>query len=291
MIEELVNYCNNCFSTTVINQECGKELSTSCSDCLKEIHYNQSPDRQYDCPSMCYWYVCQNIYRYATEMIWLFHDIKPLLNSATKQIKICSIGSGPASELIALEEYRAKNKLTFDYAYTGFDTNTIWKPIQDKLVELSAEPDKIRFVNNDVFEYYKTVDERPHIIILNYMLSDMLRHGRQPFEEFLERFYDFVDTLPAAVIFINDINLGRDETEPRYYFSEIYRRLRKNISQGYYKCTMYHFADSIKAYFQYGIQRSNNTLLISPPNEIANKYKTNTECHSAQLLFIKKKEK
>lgn len=50
-----------------------------------------------------------------------------------------------------------------------------------------------------------------------------------------------------------------------------------------------HFADSIKKYYRYGNnQRARSSILFKIPDEISSKFATNTECHSAQLLIIKK---
>lgn len=55
------------------------------------------------------------------------------------------------------------------------------------------------------------------------------------------------------------------------------------------KC--YHFADSMKNYYAYGCQRARNAILFEVPDNILSKYNTNTECHSAQIAIVKKKER
>lgn len=52
-----------------------------------------------------------------------------------------------------------------------------------------------------------------------------------------------------------------------------------------------HFVDSLKPYYRYGNNpRARNSILFRVPDEISSKFVTNTECHSAQLLIIKKKQ-
>ena len=60
--------------------------------------------------------------------------------------------------------------LPFEFTYTGFDTNTIWNPIQGYIASLSSYPDKVSFCYEDVFEHYAKVDEHPNVIILNYKI-------------------------------------------------------------------------------------------------------------------------
>lgn len=97
-------------------------------------------------------------------MVWQLHDKELGLRSRKSALNICSIGCGPCSELIAIEEYRKKHGLTFDYTYTGFDFNDVWNPIQHQVALLSAMPDSIKFVNGDIFDYYKDTGDNPDMI-------------------------------------------------------------------------------------------------------------------------------
>lgn len=105
MIQELVNHCHSCYDLEVGKVPFDKAHCVSCEDCLKEIHYPLGTHRQYDCIVMCHYYVCHNIYRYATEMLWLFHEKALGFKARTSPIRMCSIGCGPCSELVAFEEY------------------------------------------------------------------------------------------------------------------------------------------------------------------------------------------
>jgi len=290
MIQELVEFCDASFAPNTKGLPCYGNPIISCTDCLKEIHFNRGSNREYDCMNMCHWYVCQDIYRYVSEMAWQLHDTKLGLRKRIAPLNICSIGCGPCSELIAIEEYRRKNGLTFEYNYTGFDLNNVWSPIQHKVASLTADPTSIKFVNEDVFDYYGHTEDRPDMIIMNYMLSDMLKHGEKTFAEFLNNFFNFVDGLSSCFILINDINLGRNKSEPRYYYDTICDRIKKGCSHGGFDCIKYHFADSQKPYFRFEEKRPMSEVLFKVPEKIAKQYNTNTECHSAQMTIIKKKE-
>lgn len=290
MIQELVDFCNTCYTPVLKGFPCDDLPHMTCPDCLKEIHFNKKSSRKYDCVNMCYWYVCQDIYRYTTEMAWLLHDRELGLRTRMSPLNICSIGCGPCSELIAIEEYRKHYRLSFDYSYTGFDINGVWQPIQQEIISLSASPDLIKIINDDVFDYYDGTNERPNMIILNYMLSDMLRYGQKKFSAFIEQFCTFVNRLPSCAILINDINRGLDDTDPRKYYQKIYNSIVQGCGTNNIECKCYHFADSMKNFFSYGVRRASNSILFSVPEDIASKYSTNTECHSAQMTIIKKKE-
>lgn len=106
MIQELVKHCSSYYDLKfdkVSNRDCG-----DCGDCLKKIHYPLGTYKQYDCIVMCHYYVCHNIYRYTTEMMWLFHEEALRFKARTNPIRMCSIGCGPCSELVAFEEYYKK---------------------------------------------------------------------------------------------------------------------------------------------------------------------------------------
>lgn len=290
MIQELVDYCDANYTPNAKSLPCHEDSSMSCMDCLKEIHFNRGTDRKYDCINMCHYYVCQDIYRYVTEMAWLLHDKTLGLRIRTAPLNICSIGCGPCSELIAIEEYRKGHELTFEYNYTGFDLNNVWRPIQEKVASLSASPDSIKFVYGDVFDYYEKTEERPNMVILNYMLSDMLRYGQAEFSIFVDNLCNFVSSLPSFALLINDINRGVDKSDPRWYYPVILNSIINQCGKSNIDHRCYHFEDSMKRFFSYGDKRSTSGILIKAPDNIITKYTTNTECHSAQMIIIKKKE-
>lgn len=289
MIQELVSHCSTCYDLEVGKVPFAKNHCVSCVDCLKEIHFDRSSDRKYDCPAMCHYYVCQNIYRYASEMAWLFHDPTLGLKQNEDPLNICSVGCGPCSELVAFEEYYKRYQLSFEFTYDGFDTNKIWEPVQNHVKSIASHPDKITFHDTDVFDYYAQCKTKPNLIILNYVLSDMLNHDKEACLSFLSKLKDFVKELPSCAILVNDINLGLNSNHPRYYYQSIINMIIDNLPEEKYAILEAHFPDSQKDYFPYGNPRRKSSILFKVPDEILSKFVTNTECHSAQLLIIKKK--
>lgn len=290
MIQELVDFCDKSYSPHIKGGPCVGDPLMTCENCLKEIHFKKDSSRQYDCENMCYWYVCQDIYRYASEMAWLLHDKELGLRKRNSPLNICSIGCGPCSELIAIEEYHHRYGLTFEYSYTGFDINNVWYPIQQKVISLSASPNAIKIINGDVFEYYNSVDERPNMIILNYMLSDMLRYGQEAFSSFVDKLCVFVVGLPSCAVLINDINRGVNKADPRYYYPRIKNQIVRKCGRDNVIDLHFHFVDSMKSFYPYGTQRAKSDILFTAPDRIVARYNTNTECHSAQMTIIKMKE-
>lgn len=288
MIDEIVNYCHEKYkSKPLFCENCDEIFCTKgCKQCLHDIHFTQDCHRNYDCPYMCYYYVCQNIHKYATEMYYMWYDVLSYYynkNKAFPNLNICSIGCGPCSELIALEECCLKFNLSFPIEFIGFDKEYTWKEIQDYIKVQSSFSDQISFENCDVFDYYNAHD-KPNVIVLNYMLSNMLKNSPNGFQQFLHSLYTLFSEMPEGVLLINDINIGIDNTQVRYYYSEIIRSIRlDNNIQPY----CFHFADSGKKYYKYGTQRQNSNLIFGVPDDVSLTFDTNTECHSAQLIIVK----
>lgn len=285
MIDEIVKYCHEQYQKKpLFCENCDEFFCTKgCKQCLKDIHFDPNCHRNYDCPNMCYYYVCQDMYKYATEMAYLWMTTQCEYNLNNGQLNICSIGCGPCSELIALEEY-CINKGDIPYTYIGFDIELNWSEIQNAIINISKHPERITFENCDAFEYYKSHD-KPNVIILNYMLSNMLKNDFRNFPDFLQSLYTLFTEMPTGILLINDVNIGQTDKHVRYYYDTIINSIKaynKNI-----KALKFHFKDSIKSYFEYGVQRHKSELLFKVPSIIATSYDTNTECHSAQLAIIK----
>ena len=293
MINELVSYCREQYFATTEGLPCDNKQYHLCPECLREIHYAKKLARVYDCPNMCYWYVCQDIYRYVTEMAWMFHDTRLGLMNRKDPLRICSIGCGPCSELIAFEEYYKRQNLSFDYSFTGFDRNFIWSDIQKQVKKLSMKPDNISFHNTDMFNYYTCLDNpKPNVIILNYVISDMLKYDYDAFIRFKDDLIHFIQELPSCALLINDINLGVCNKDPRSHYADFYRGVKNGINNDSQTIDVgtSHFKNSLKPYIYYGVERKNN-LWLDAPDDIKQLFNTNTECHSAQILIVKRNKK
>lgn len=287
MIDQLIEYCDSAFK----DEKCLKKQalqSNDCGACLRKIHYGNISNLNYDCKKMVYMYVCKNAYRYATEMCRIFYAIREWLYNQ-REISICSIGCGPATELIAFETLRSRitSLHNIKYTFEGFDINTIWNDIQKQLLLILGSNDNasVSFHNENVFDYYNNAGHYPNIIVLNYCLSDALRNDFENFETFVDQIIEFFLQRPNCCLLINDINLGRNNKEVRYYFNIIIRKLQSlGIKIDFRK--MY-FNDSIKNSYSYGQMWKSSKVVFDIPQHIERDYSPNTECHSAQLLIIK----
>ena len=286
MLNELVLYCeslldmSSCLKTQKISP-------TDCANCLKEIHFGNDNGREYDCLNMCCQYVCQNMHRYVTEMVYLFHDTyNQWIKNRQEQLVMCSIGCGPCSELVAWEEYARRQHLDIPYSYDGFDTNSMWSKIRNEVKSLVSPYGNVSFHNEDIFEYYSKREEKPNVIILNYLLSDIFRDDVLEGKAFIRSFLKFLSQLSTYAILINDINLGLSESHARYYFDRLASYLCRS-SNNNVECMRWHFRDTKKNYFEYGEERHDSRILFDLPSKIINNNMPNTECHSAQLLIIR----
>ena len=288
MIDEIVKYCHEQYQNKPLFCENCDELfcTKGCKQCLKDIHFDPNCHRNYDCSNMCYYYVCQDMYKYATEMVYLWHDLITRFVGKDKlfpALDICSIGCGPCSELIALEEYYFKKGISVPFNFVGFEIESTWKELQDFIKAKSSFSNSIVFESTDVFQYYETHD-KPNVIVLNYMLSNMLKNNSNDFKPFLNSLYSLFTDIPKGVLLINDINIGKYDTQVRYYYDAIIESLRhtNKIQVG-----CFHFKDTLNNYYVYGEQRAKSELLFQVPEIISSTFDTNTECHSAQLLIVK----
>lgn len=288
MIDEVVNYCHGKYQNREnICANCNNPicLNSNCEQCLKDIHFKPDCHRSYDCPNMCYYYVCQNIYKYTTEMAWIWRDLLMYFFGEGKlfqRLDICSIGCGPCSELIALEEYRLHKAVSIPYSFVGFDMECTWNELQNVVKSNSNNPDTVSFEHTDAFAYYKT-HNKPNVIVLNYMLSNLLKNDSDHFRLFLNNLCTLFNELSQGALIVNDINIGLTKSQVRYYFQDIIDRTKTgNVSTW-----KFYFDDSKKSCFQYGEKRRFNNIAFKVPDIISVQYHTNTECHSAQLLIIK----
>ncbi len=282
MINDVVEFCRRSYGRGGACADCDNDCKGGCSACLRAIHRDSECNRAYNCANMCNWYVCQNMHKYASEIYYALNVLG--LNSGRPRLNVCSIGCGPASELIAIEVFRKKHNQSLQYTFNGFDFNEYWNPIQAFVKSQTHNPDNVIFMNMDVFDHYRDSDDLPNMIILNYMLSDMLKMDFDRFNGFLDGLYNLFRRMPSGVLLINDINVGLNPRNVRYYYDRIAKRIKEENPNA--KIYGYHFENTMKRYYPYGTQHQRNTT-FRVPNNIVREFNPNTECHSAQLLIIK----
>jgi len=214
-------------------------------------------------------------------MAWMWHPLFKNMNWNTNcAMNICSIGCGPCTELVTFEEYCKRNSIQIPYTYRGFDLEYNWTELQGVARQYAFNPDNIFFEHTDVFDYYEHND-KPNVIVLNYLLSNILKNSPLYIGEFVDNLCKLFESLPYGILLINDIN--------HYNVRDNHiERIRKNFIKDNYNAFKYHFVNTTKYFYPYGIQLSRNNLLFNVPNDIISRYNTSTECHSAQLIVTKK---
>lgn len=205
--EDLINYCYKQYQPPEKCKSCvnsGNCLHTieNCYSCIKKIHSVKNSLWQYNCSNMVLCYVIKHYFRFVSEIEVAYEN---LLGGISNNLNIASIGCGAASELYALVEYIQNSKNDLKYHYVGFDKSNIWDDIN------SFTKSKIKnaeFVKEDFFKYYENSSlNSPNLIIMNYMLSDMVKFSHDEIKDFLDRLAAYFDSTECnnTTILINDI--------------------------------------------------------------------------------------
>lgn len=283
--ENLVNYCYENYDRPRRCDDCPNDpCFDNCGLCLDYIHRVGTHDRTYNCGNIIKYYTCKYIYRYSTEIEYLLNRYTRAFRNV-RNVRIWSIGCGPCTELFGLYRFRNNNDLNFTIQYKGFELNELWTPIHDFIHQMDCF--ETEFYIQDVFDYIKSNNEHPHIIILNYLLSDILRTNRDYIDKFINNLCDWYAPMINTFLIINDINLGQNDCEARYYYNIIVQKIKdlKGV-KSLRIVKKFHFANSQSDYYKYGDLHSNNQVQIQPPNEIITFYNPWLECRSAQLVIF-----
>lgn len=280
-VNQFVDFCLNNYERTVKCKKCDNDNCYGCLKCLEGIHYHTSFRNDYNCKNLIYCYVCHHIYRYSSEIEHLLNKYKPIFVGG-KNVRICSIGCGPCSELFGIMQFRHRNNLSFNLSFKGFEITRFWEPIHQFIYNKNKV--NFSFEYTDVFDYYKSTTDYPNIIILNYVLSDIALKGNDVINSFIENLVELYVKFPQCFLLINDINLGRNNTEPRFYYDTIIDKIREQVEIRLVK--KFHFVNSQRGYFQYGEQNPDNscTSFVNPETR---RFSPWIECRSAQLIILK----
>ena len=284
-VNDLVSFCDSNWVCPKCGMACGNVCMGHCLKCLGHIHKVGTSDRTYNCGNIAFCYTCKYIYKYSSEIFHILEILGKILKRA-QRIRAASIGCGPASELFGLCTHRDLYDMNYRIEYDGFEKNDIWKPIHDKIKQMD-DIDTISFHYGNVFDYYDGSVPYPNLLILNYVISDIVRQSSiEEIEQFLNSLTSLISSmLPGSFVVINDINLGRDQKESRYYYSVIIDKLAEVGVQTH--PLKFHFPSSRLYYFPYGVKVQNNNIVQPIPDHIERKYNPWDECRSAVLIFRK----
>ena len=282
---DIIDFCNNRFHGRTgcqkcqygnYCQNCAQSNPNDCYCCIKRIHSFGNHTIHYQCEQMTFNYLIKHINRYASEVVRGIN----LLNDHFDDINACSIGCGPAPELYAIKAYYRNRGLSEEHIrFKGFDIqqNNIWNPIWDKTHELFG--DTVYFFNQDVFDYYLQNDERVNLVVLNYMISDMIKFNRRGHLQFLDRLKDFLGRQSEAIVILNDVF----SIDVYNAFQQIYHTFpfSNRFIVEEIKCR--YFADMNHGLVFGGKHHFNRLVFQSSPLE--SRFDPFRECKSIQLLI------
>lgn len=200
---EFIDYCDIEFD----HLSCEKEglIGRDCYPCIKKIHDFNNRTEHYSCPKMMMYYVPKHQYRYSMEIMQLCGRIQSISNK--DEIFYASIGCGPCSELFGtFWDWKKRGKDVRKYHFKGFDTEQMWAPVMAHINTIfENEVDAVTF-NSDFFSYYQanpidTVD----VLILNYMLSDIIKFDEVSYPNFVNDIYSFLVDKKPFFLLVNDV--------------------------------------------------------------------------------------
>lgn len=197
-----------CSGSCPINHYCTQKNCDegNCNECLHHIMRFSQPSFHYQCKRITYHYMLRYTNRFASEIT---HLISLFDLSSLDKINIVSIGCGPASELWGFLKSFELQSHPIQVNYIGYDLNSIWGEIQDEIVKkFEQTPHNVRFYHQDIFDnFHGFPNEGSSILILNYILSDMVKYKDfNILEEFLQSIVDLVLRTNIKRILFNDIN-------------------------------------------------------------------------------------
>jgi hypothetical protein len=287
LIDELVAYCDSRYRRTDRCPGCPNDCKGGCEACLDAIHFGRII-RPYNCENISNFYVCKYIYKYASEIDHLITRFEPL--KRLDAYHILSVGCGPCTELAGVLSFLSRNHLQRPVSFLGIDSNTIWRPIHDRLQSIASGGKHnmtVGFEYGDALEIVPRLCRQgrlghPNILTLQYLISNLVVScaNVQAFVAGLSN--SIVTLMPAdSFIVLNDINhfLARD------HFDSIERSVTKSHATTVYKA---HFRNKNRIAYEYGEQHPANQLTGAIPAKIRTPYNPWDFCSSAQMVIEKR---
>ena len=297
LIDRIMDFCDNEYQRMHMNfrcTDCAREdgCSGGCKNCLEEIHYplrHPNGKRDYDCPHLIHFYVCEYTYKYTTEIYRLMQ--KSTVLRRLPQYNVFSIGCGGCPDLMAFESYIRDNNFSKTVEYRGIDKNPLWEPVHGQIRQYCQyDTDTITHINlsiEDAFDFlvHSSVCDI-NVVVLQYIISALyVSHGRDAvnmlFDLVIKSIVKRRNPYEPFVILINDvnsINLGRDT------FLNLKDKLQ---NAGFHvECMPYYFDRNIRHESQrYGEKHKESNATTDSIVQKYRFYEPWQFCTSAQLLI------
>ena len=293
LIDQIVKYCDDKYRAHTQNgcDNCSYEIycPKRCDICLHYIHTPTAAPapRKYDCPYMAYYYACKYSYKYMSELVYAFTQLRDLQNK--NHLKVMSIGCGPSTDLFALDFLREDGVYRFNtIEFRGIDlAQNVWFDIHNQIKKYAPGQYDVKFYYKDVTEFIDVIADVkwvPDLIVFQYVFSDMEKHcEKNRLNEFISKIAQFInnDMNYNTYIVINDINLSTQMGGGREHFDKL---LAQIVHADFRRL---HFNNSNKRnHYNYGDEYEDNSLIKDNPQFLCD-YEPYTSCASAQLIIKK----
>ncbi len=213
-LDDFLIWCDTQYSSTphcqcgmaCINGNYCKGQQSNCYQCIQRVHDYHNRMVHYNCEKMVLYYVLKHCYRFGSE---IFYALQKLSNNFCNwdDLYVTSIGCGPCTELFgALSLWRSIGKQDDSFHYRGFDTDIIWHSLITQAVSYFPMAD-VAAEAQSAFTYYQNSEEQVDVIVLNYMLSDMMKFNLGQYDKFLKDLISLIKEKKTRFLLVNDVYL------------------------------------------------------------------------------------
>lgn len=287
MINEFIEFSSQNYNRENRCEHCPNDCPETgdCEKCLEMVHFGIG-ERVYNCGNILKYYVCKYTYKYASE---IGHVFKLSIFNDFEKYNVLSLGCGPCTDYFGIQNASIGKDGGVRFNYLGIDINENWRPVHNWLNQRVIDDYAVKYM--DVFDFLKNPSKylgnyTPNVIIINYLISDLLKAGCDVYEfiRLLEK--NLFRSLDCdSCIIINDYNRGLNKNDPRYYYDSFsYSIGRRNDVERF----RFHFKHDISEYYKYGDQHKSNRILFSKEQTRYNAFNPWLFCSSAQLIIKKK---
>ncbi len=213
-LDNFLDWCDTKYDSAQ-HCQCGKVCTngnyckgqqTNCYSCIQRVHNYHNSTIHYNCDKMVLYYVLKHSYRFGAEIFYALLKLNKYL-CKWDDLYITSIGCGPCTELFgALSLWRSLGKQDDSFHYRGFDTDEIWHPLMTQVSSYFSMA-YVTAEAQSAFTYYQVSEERVDIIVLNYMLSDMMKFNMGQYDNFLSALITLIKQKKTKFLVVNDVNL------------------------------------------------------------------------------------
>lgn len=217
-MQELLDLQKECLARIQSHKTCGDSCrnnnychshgaqNCNCLCCLNHIQRSYAPKFHYSCEWITYYYVLRFGNRFASEITYFLNQFD---FTNISKLNVVSLGCGPASELYGFIKSTTLRNFNVHLHFEGYDTNDIWDTTQNITKSiLTKYGHNINFHPKNLFtEYEDCFNGEPIILVLNYVLSDVVKyHEKTEREEFISQLVSFIMHNNVSHVLFNDIN-------------------------------------------------------------------------------------